>query len=226
MAIIATPTGSPIIATGVVLPPMGLHTASIPYTIKKNSGNVVRVYNPCGYTPSAQEENHPSFGKYTRVQMAIDIPKVVLASDVPKPGDFFTGPDGNVYNVLKRQTASIFFCRVVGWCPTLSFDLQDMITIKVPTDTVGSDMSPDTAVSAGAGLSGIAAAIRQTGSEPVPYQHKRGMRKLYSIWTYQELDLLTGSVIIDQNSIEYKLIETANKTRLDELQEFKCYIDP
>ena len=77
--------GSPINMTPISLPPMGQRQYSARYTSKKNSGNVVYVFNPCGYTPSSQEENHPSFGKYTRVQLAIDIPQVVLGSYYRSP---------------------------------------------------------------------------------------------------------------------------------------------
>ena len=224
--IIATPSTTPILGTGIILPPMGQRQTAITYTIKKNSGNIVRTYNPCGWTPIAQSENHPSFGVYTKIQMAIDIPRVVLASDIPKPGDFFTGPDGNTYNVIARQSFSVFFCRVVGFCPVLSYDLTDTAQYYQ--------------VSASGGGTGARTVTDTASGSPVaarfePMTAALGMQfgtmnfgDSYLVFLATDLSG-TGPTVIKagdyfQNGagVKYEIVEVMERARLDFLSAYHC----
>jgi DNA-directed RNA polymerase specialized sigma24 family protein len=209
------------------LPPMGMRTFSCSYTSKKNSGNVTYIFNPCGYTPTAQEENHPSFGKYTRVQMAIDIPKVILGVYVPKPGDFFVGPDGYTYNVVKRQTESIFFCRVAGWCPQLSLNLEDTVTYSQATCTGSSSTGSRTVTYTAVG-GAVAAAIEPMTAELGDLFKTKDFADYYMVYLASDPSGLGPSVIsagdlfTDQNDVEYEIVECLDRQRLDYLPAFRC----
>ena len=229
--IIVTPAGSTIVATGIVLPPMGMRSASIVYTIKKNSGNVVRTYNPCGWTPIAQSENHPSFGVYTKVQMAIDIPQVVLASDIPKPGDFFVGPDGNTYNVIARQSFSVFFCRVVGFDPIISYDLDTTINILPPVDSTDAYLSPLTARGNAGGNTNLHARIQFWMEEAKDFQGIQFFRPWYRIYVQNLEQNLAIGTTVTCNSGEYagtifRVVSNENIEQLQELECLVCTVDP
>lgn len=228
--ILARKTASPIIPTAVALPPMGMFYYSCTYTSKANTGNVETVYNPVGYTPSAQEENHPSFGVYTRVQMAIDIPLVLLGSYVPKPGDFFIGPDGYVYNVLKRQTASIFFCRVVGLCPTLSYNLTDKISIKPPVDSTDAYLSPKTAIGDTPILDAIDARIQFIKNELEDFQGTQYLRPTYHVWVATDVDFPIGTLVMPSTG-KYlgkimRVVDNTSIENLASLEQLTVTIDP
>ena len=230
MAIIVVPTSTPIVPTGIILPPLGPRQASIAYTIKKNSGNVARTYNPCGYTPIAQAENHPSFGVYTKIQMALDIPSVVLATDVPKPGDFFTGPDGNTYNVIARQNPSVFFCRVVGFCPILSYDLTDTVSIKPPVDSTDAYLSPLTAIGDNGAWDNIPARIQFLSNAVEDFQGIQFVRSYFYAWLNTQVSFPIGTVI-EPSTGEYagkimRVIDNSDIENLQALERLTVTIDP
>ena len=217
-------------AMSSALPPLGMRQVSIDYTIKKNSGNVNHVYNPCGYTPIAQAENHPSFGVYTKIQMALDIPNSILAEygDTPKPGDFFTGPDGNTYNVIARQNASIFLCRVVGFCPKLSYDLQDTIAITPPVDSTDAYLSPLTSAGATADYN---ARIQFLASAVEDFQGIQFNRQFYHVFVAGlQRNLEIGTIVTatsgEYNGKVFRVIDNENIENLQELETLTCTIDP
>ena len=210
---------------------MGMHTFSCRYTSKKNSGNIAYTFNPCGYTPSAQSESHPSFGVYTKIQMAIDIPLTLLQAYQPKPADFFIGPDGNTYNVIARQNVSIFFCRVVGFDPILSYDLSCTINILPPVDSTDAYLSPLTAQGAAGGNANLPARIQFWKNQLDDYQGLQFIRSWFKIYVQNlQQDLVIGSTIT-VNSGEhagtiFRVVSTDNMEMIDELEMLTCTIDP
>ena len=231
------PSGGPDIVSNITsysfgkaastLPPMGKFIYSCSYTSKRNAGNATFTYNPVGYTPSAQEENHPSFGKYTRVQMAIDIPLSILGNYQPKPGDFFTGPDGYVYNVVKRQTNSIFFCRVVGWCPTLSLPLEDTVQYKQASCPASSSTGSRTVTHTNIG-STVAAAIEPMTADLGMMYGTKDFEDHFIIYLASDPSgtgysiMQAGDLFVDQNSITYEILKVYERNRLDFLPAFDC----
>ena len=231
-----TPTGNSFVANDsspfVVpapggLPPMGNFTFACNYTSKLNSGNVTAVLSPVGYTPFAQEENHPSFGKYTRVQMALDIPTVLLNGLTPKPGDFFVGPDSYTYNVLKRQTNSLFFCRIVGWCPKLSLSLTDTVQYKQATCAGSSSTGARTVTHTNVG-STVTAAIQPMTASLAEMYGTKAFPDHYIIYLAGDPSgtgytvMQAGDLFVDQNNIAYEIQSVYERNRLDFLPAFEC----
>ncbi len=210
----------------VVLPPMGKFQFNCAYTSKLNVGNAAYTFNPCGYTPSANEEIHPSLGVYVKYQMAIDIPKSILDDQggyEPKPGDFFTGPDGNVYNVIKVQTFSLFFVRVVGLCPTLSYvltDQADYMRVRLITDPNATDQYADKINDPQLVLAGVLCRIQPDYSVPQDILAKLGSNQRFFIWTLNTIDVLLGDLFIDRRPvtpIRYKVVSWSEKQDLQYL---------
>jgi hypothetical protein len=214
-------------------PPMGRFVFSCQYTSKINAGNVVYVLNPCGYTPSAQAERHPSFGVYTKVQEAIDIPQDILDTVglVPKPGDFFIGHDGKTYNVVAWQTNSIFFVRVVGFDPILSYQLTDTINILPPVDSTDAYLSPKTTAGSNTAWNGLAARIQFLKEDLEDWHGIQYMRPTYQVWVQNlEFNLLNRTELVatsgEYNGQKFRIISNDNIEQLEELEMLTVTIDP
>ena len=202
-----------------VIPPMGKYTASISYTSKATSGNVAYTLTPCGYTPSAQQENHPSFGVYTRTQMRIDVPATVLAAQVPafspKPGDFFTGPDGAIYNVIRIGTPSIFFVPIVGFSPAISYALKDTFTWKQRGGSATATGARQ--VSTSAATANIPGRAQPTNSQVEDMFGKRGLLQIFNIHLATDIAIGFGDQLIDQNAKVYETFAVTGHQNLQEL---------
>ena len=211
---------TPISLAGMVLPPLGRNVFTCHYTSQANSGNTSYTFGPCGFTPIAKAEIHPSFGKYIARRMAIDIPHVVLAGYYPKVGDYFAGPDGKTYHVMDCQSPAIFTQRVVGICPEISFPLEDTVQYYQVTIAGASSTGARTIVETATG-SPVAAAIVPDDSLFGEQFGTLNMGETYLVFLDSDPSgngpsiIKAGDLLVDQNAVKYEIQEVFDRNRLD-----------
>jgi len=207
------------------LPPMGPRFYSVSYTAKLNAGNVSYTFNPCKYSVSGSAEIHPSFGKYIRVEVILGIPAAILTAAgnyKPKPGDRFISPDGYACNVLECRQQGLRFTWVRGWCPTLSFNLQDTVQY-LRASAASSGTTARTVTHSAVGVP-VAAAIQPLDRRLADLFGTRSTPQSYVIWIYDGVGgaILAGDLFQDQNGLLYDIEAVGTRHELEELAAFSC----
>ncbi len=211
----------------------GKFTFSLAYTSKKNSGNVAYTFAIVPYTPMAVQEIHPSFGVYVKRMMAVDIHQDYLDNSaspptipllLPKPGDFFVGPDSFTYNVTHCQSRSIFYNRVVGLCPQISYDLQDLMTWNKRGGAAL--LSGYRQVSTVTSTPNIACRVQPTNNRIEDMFGKRGMLQIYNVWA-APYAIGFGDQLVQTNvspNIILEPFDIDEQYQLEFLTQYKCVV--
>ena len=197
------------------------------YTSVANAGNT--TYNEIeAWSAGQRQEGHPSQGIYSKFRKSFFMATTDLT---PKLKDFITDEVGNKWVVLavsRIHTYNNVFTNAPYLIETISLrleaSLETTITITPPVNSIDSLLSP--IVTSGSAMTGIPAAIIETGNEVVVFQHKRGVRRFFEIYTLEEIDLALGSTITDANATIYTVTGTKYTTRLDELMQIHAIINP
>lgn len=168
-------------------------------------------------------ERAVSDGKYLSRPVSWRLPdSEVTASLVP--GCFIADVPGLAYTILSLDPPGTY--HGVWRCTTIALMvLRDTITWHLPANLGDSYGSP--AIDQSGTIPAQPAAIHGVGQVEVLFQGVvSGFRKLYKVWTLQEIPPLLGTVGVDQNGVIYTVASVQNQRRLGELPEADLIIEP
>jgi hypothetical protein len=168
-------------------------------------------------------ERAVSAGKYLSMRIGWRLPACQVTADL-QPGCFIADVSGLAYTILSLDPPGTYLAVWRCTCIALMV-LADQITWHLPARVGDSYGSPT--INQSATIPAQPAAIHGYGQEEVLFQAVvSGFRKLFKVWTLQEIPTQLGTIGVDQNGVVYTLSAVQNQRRLDELPSANLVIEP
>ena len=166
----------------------------------------------------------PADGRYPGLSIDFRLPQPNVPSGVTiMPG--YTIVDGalNRYIVQEVDNPSTYNNPWMCFCLELSV-LDYAVTVtsaQTSTDAYTSALTTQATI-----ISGAPAAIIDYKRVPVDFQHKLGFREYYWCWLLTDVNVPYGSLLTDNNGVQYIIEEIEQRTRIDQLIRLTMYVNP
>ncbi len=175
----------------------------------------------------ANEEAEPSDGVYVRQRLSWWLPALEISStevpSTPRPGDMITDGDNVLWTIQDVGNPAInvwWKCRCVQ---LIIEDLTQRITIKLPTNSTDSYASSLTTQASG---TPILCAIQEVLTADANYEGIDAFMRYFHIWTFSELYLPQGSILLEDDGTQYEVVRVSDKKLIDSLMMIEAVLQP